>query len=123
MNVYKRGGVYWFCFIYKGKRIRKSTHLKKKPDARDYASAYRTRLVNKEVGIKEIKPVPAFDKAMKDFLAWSEQEHTAHPATHRRYETSSVALKKYFKTTSLDLITTDTVEKFKVKRAKQKSLH
>jgi integrase len=123
MNVYKRGGVYWFCFIYQGKRIRKSTHLKKKPDARDYASAYRTKLVNKEVGIKEVKPVPTFDKAMKDFLAWSKAEHSAHPATHRRYETSSVALKKYFKSMSLDQITPDVVERFKAKRAKQKSPH
>jgi integrase len=121
MNVYKRGGVYWFCFIYKGQRIRKSTHLSKKPDAKDYASAYRTRLVNGEVGLVERKPAPTFDKAMKDFLAWSKQEHQAHPATHRRYETSSVALKKYFKSTSLDQITIDTVEKFKAKRAVQKS--
>ncbi|MDQ3820379.1 MAG: tyrosine-type recombinase/integrase [Acidobacteriota bacterium] len=123
MNVYKRGGVYWFCFIYKGKRIRRSTHLTKKPDARDYASAYRTRLVNKEVGIKEVKPIPNFDKAIKDFLAWSKQEHQSHPATHRRYETSSVALKKYFKTMSLEQITPDVVERFKTKRAKQKSIH
>jgi integrase len=121
MNVYKRGGVYWFCFIYKGKRIRKSTHLSKKPDAKDYASAYRTRLVNKEVGIREQKPIPNFDKAMKDFLSWSKGEHSAHPSTHRRYETSSVALKKYFKSMSLDQITTDTVEKFKAMRVKQKS--
>lgn len=121
MNVYKRGGVYWFCFIYKGQRIRKSTHLSKKPDAKDYASAYRTRLVNGEVGLVERRPAPTFDKAMKDFLAWSKQEHAAHPATHHRYETSSVALKKYFKSTPLDQITVDVVEKFKSKRAKQKS--
>src|SRR5687767_12957929 len=97
MNVYKRGGVYWLRFTYNGQLIRKSTHLKNAQKARDYASAYRTRLINREVGIEERKPVPAFGKALKDFLAWSEQEHKSHPRTHHRYETSGIALKKYFK--------------------------
>lgn len=58
--------------------------------------------------------------AVKDFLAWSELEHAVHPATHRRYETSSKALLKFFGDTPLDQITPDDVEKFKTWRIKQK---
>ena len=57
---------------------------------------------------------------MKDFLEWSEQEHAAHPNTHRRYVISSKALLRYFGNTALDRITSDDVEKFKTSRAKQK---
>lgn len=121
MNVYKRGGVYWLRFTYKGQLFRKSTHLMNAQKARDYASAYRTKLINGEVGIQERKPVPSFSKAMKEFLAWSEQEHKAHPRTHHRYETSAVALKRYYKDSQLDQITPEDVEKFKTSRARQKS--
>ncbi len=119
--IYKRGGIWWFYFKYKGRRIRKSTHLKNEQKARNYEAAYRTRLINGEVGLVERKPAPTFDKAMKAFLAWSKQEHSAHPSTHRRYETSSVALNKYFKSMPINEITGDVVEKFKAKRAVQKS--
>ena len=57
---------------------------------------------------------------MKEFLAWSVLEHAAHPATHRRYETASKALLKFFGDTPLDQITPDDVEKFKAWRIKQK---
>ena len=57
---------------------------------------------------------------MKDFLEWSKHEHAAHPATHRRYETSSKALLRYFNETPLDQINPDNVEQFKLWRIKQK---
>jgi hypothetical protein len=71
------------------------------------------------VGITERKKIPAFKAAMADFLAWSEREHRAHPATYRRYVTSSVALLRYFKDVSLDKITPDEVEPFKTARLSQ----
>jgi integrase len=58
---------------------------------------------------------------MRDFLAWSEQEHSAHPNTHVRYVTSSKALKRYFRDTPLDRISPEDVEKYKLQRARQKS--
>ena len=54
---------------------------------------------------------------MKAFLEWSEGEHEAHPATHRRYKVSSLALLSYFADKPLDRITTDDVEGFKSARA------
>ena len=58
---------------------------------------------------------------MADFLKWSEHEHKAHPNTHRRYETSSKALLKFFKDVKLDRITSEDVESYKTWRAAQKS--
>ena len=51
------------------------------------------------MGITERK-IPAFKSAMTDFLKGSELEH---PGTHRRYQVSTVALRKHFADTSLDL--------------------
>lgn len=125
MNVYKRGksGVYWYRFEYKGHQIRRSSGVKNKQDAMDIASAYRTQLAKGEVGIKEpepAKPIPRFDAAMATFLDWSEQEYAAHPATHRRYLTSSKALIRAFGTKPLDNVRKEDVEAFKTARAKER---
>jgi integrase len=123
MALYKRNGVWWFHFFFKGRHIQKSSNVGNKRDAETIQSAYRTQLAKGEVGIEEPKPkkaIPAFSQAMKDFLEWSEQEHAAHPNTHRRYEISSKALIRFFGNTAIDQITSDDVERFKTQRAKQK---
>src|SRR5688572_22806884 len=96
MAIYKRGDVYWFEFIFEGRRIRRSTKQGSRKSAREIESAYRTKLAKREVGIEDPKPIPTFSQAMKDFLAASEHEHAAHPNTHRRYVVSCVPLKKFF---------------------------
>src|SRR5918912_514000 len=122
MAIYKRGDVYWFEFIFEGRRIRRSTKQSNRRVAREIESAYRTKLAKREVGIEDPKPIPTFSQAMKDFLTWSEQEHSAHPNTHVRYVTSSKVLKRYFRDTPLDRINPEDVEKYKLQRARQKSL-
>ncbi len=120
MAIYKRGGVYWFHFVFDGRHVQKSTKTKDKAAARQIEAAYRVKLAKGEVGIEEKPPAPDFKTAMKDFLAWSKFEHSAKPNTHRRYTTSSKALLRYFKDTPLDRITSDSVEGFKRWRLKQK---
>lgn len=127
MNVYKRdkSGPYWYRFNYKNKQIRRSSGVYDKQDAMDIASAYRTQLAKGEVGIEEPKEkvtVPRFKDAMADFLDWSEQDHSAHPNTHRRYVISSKALLGYFGNASIDRISSDDVEKFKTWRSRQKKI-
>src|SRR5678809_52537 len=109
MNIYKRdeSGPYWYRFSYKGKEIRKSSGVYNRRDAEDIASAYRTQLCKREVGIeepKETEPIPKFGQAMADFLDWSETEYAAHPNTHRRYKISSKALLGYFGNIPIDRI-------------------
>jgi integrase len=57
---------------------------------------------------------------MCSFLEWSREEHAAHPNSHKRYEISSKALLRYFLNTPLDCITSDDVEEFKIRRAKER---
>lgn len=121
MAIYKRGGKYWFEFVFEGRRIRKSTKTRSRKAAREIESAHRIKLAKGEVGIEEPKRVPTFASALKEFLAWSEHEHAAHPNTHSRYEVSGKALKRFFGATPLDRITPETVEKFKTWRARKKS--
>jgi integrase len=120
MAIYKRGGVYWFHFIFDGRHIQKSTKTKDKAAARQIEAAYRVKLAKGEVGIEERPPAPNLKDAMKDFLAWSKFEHSSKPNTQKRYKTSSKALLRYFKDMPLDRITSDLVEDFKRWRMKQK---
>jgi len=71
------------------------------------------------VGIAERKKIPTFKAAMAHFLAWSAQEHQAHPSTHRRYQVSSAALLRHFKDTPLDKIAPEDVERFKTTRSSE----
>ena len=121
MSIFKRGGRYWFHFYWNGQHVQRSTKQGNPRVARQIEAAYRTKLAKGEVDIYDPKPVPSFTRAVRDFLEWSAQEHSAHPRTHRRYVTSSVALTKHFRDASLDRITPEDVEKFKTERSKQKS--
>jgi integrase len=55
MAIYKRGGVYWFSFVFDGRRIQKSTKQGNRKAAIDIESAYRTALAKGEVGITSEK--------------------------------------------------------------------
>jgi integrase len=121
MAIYKRGNTYWFEFIFEGRRIRRSAKTRSRKAAREIESAYRVKLAKGEVGLEEPKRAPAFAAALKEFLVWSEHQHAGRPSTHRRYEVSSKALKRFFGFTPLDQITPQTVEKFKTLRARKKS--
>ena len=117
MALFKRGDVYWYEFVYGGRRYRKSANVGNQRAAREIEAAFKTALAKGDVGITERKPVPGLRTSMEDFLKWSMEEHTAHPRTHVRYKTSSVALLKFYGDTPLDKITPEEVERFKTARA------
>nr|WP_246409067.1 site-specific integrase [Granulicella aggregans] len=116
--MYKRGGVYWYEFVYEGRRIRESTGVKNQRVAGEIERAYRTALAKGEVGITERKRVPNFREALTDFLRWSAASHKL--SSHERYKTSSVALLKHFRDIALDKITPEDVERFKAVRSADK---
>ena len=117
MSIFKRGGKYWFHFIFDGQHVQRSTKQGNPRVARQIEAAFKTALAKGEVGITERKKAPGFKAAVKAFLDWSESEHEAHPATHRRYKVSSIALLGHFGDTPLDRITAEDVERFKADRA------
>ncbi len=55
MSVYKRGGVYWYTFVFNGRRIQRSTKQGNRKAAVDIEGAYRTQLGKGEVGLDETK--------------------------------------------------------------------
>jgi site-specific recombinase XerD len=117
MSIFKRGSVYWYHFLFNGEHIQRSTKQGNPRVARQIEAAYRTALAKGEVGITERKKAPGFKSAMKSFLDWSEQQHSAHPATHRRYKVSSLALLNFFADQPIDKITSEEIEQFKSARA------
>lgn len=58
MSIYKRGQVYWYKFMWKGKLVRESTKQGNDKIARQMEAAHRTSLAKGEVGIRDKKPVP-----------------------------------------------------------------
>jgi integrase len=122
MSVYKRGGVYWYDFWFRGIRYRESTGLTNKNAATDAESIRRAELAEGRAGIVRREPCPKFEDFVKDdYLPWSEKQHEAHPRTHMRYKTSSRPLNKFFGKLPLDAITTAHVEKFKQVRSEDVS--
>ncbi len=122
MSVYKRGGVYWYDFWFRGIRYRASTGLTNKQSATDAEAIQRAKLAEGRAGIVHRGPAPKFeDFVINDYLPWSEKQHEAHPRTHMRYKTSSHPLNEFFGKLPLDGITTAQVEKFKQVRSEDVS--
>jgi integrase len=117
LSIFKRGNVYWFHFYFEGRHIQRSTKQGNPRVARSIEAAYRTKLAKGEVGIHDKQPVPQFRVAMEEFLNWSKHEHVEHPRTHQRYRTSSKALLKFFGPKQLNDISTEDVERFKLRRS------
>jgi integrase len=57
MSIYKRGEVYWYKFMWKGKLVRESSKQGNDKVARQMEAAHRTSLAKGEVGIREKKPI------------------------------------------------------------------
>ncbi len=122
MSVYKRGGVYWYDFWFRGQRIRESTGLTNKTAAQQAEAIRKAGVAEGRVGIARREPCPKFeDFVNNDYLPWSERQHAAHPRTHIRYKTSSHPLIKFFGKLPLDAITSSHVEKFKQVRSEEVS--
>lgn len=81
MSVFKRGGVYWYEFIFNGKRIQASTKQGNQRVAREMEAAHRTALAKGEVGIVKRKAAPEFRELSQRFLAHVEARHENKPQT------------------------------------------
>ena len=120
MSVYKRGGVYWYDFIFRGCRFRESTGLSNKTVAIRAEAIRKAELAEGRAGIVRHGPSPKFEDFVKqDFLPWCKTEHEAHPRTYRRYQTSFKPLSAFFGKLPLDMISTAHVEKFKLSRSEK----
>ena len=119
MALYKHGKTWWMSFQYKHQHVQKSTKCQNKRDAETVERAYRTQLAKGEVGIIAKPVAPDFSGAVDGFLEWARTEHRAKPNTIRSYESTSVALKKFFLDKRLNTIDSGDVEKYKEWRSRQ----
>ncbi len=58
MEIFKRGRIYWYKFMFNGETIRESTRQSNQVVARNMESAHRTSLAKGEVGIRDKQVVP-----------------------------------------------------------------
>jgi len=70
--IYKRGGIYWYKFVWQKKPVRESTKQGNDKVARQIEAAHKTALAKGEVGIRERKPVPTLAGFIsKQFEPWA----------------------------------------------------
>src|SRR5437763_2000797 len=114
MSIYKRGGVYWYKFMWKGKLIRESTKQGNDKVARQMEAAHRTALAKGEVGIREKKLVLTLAEfCSKRFAPWAES--TSSLKTWRDfYRVGLLAISDYrpLSNLTLDTITTERISEF-----------
>ena len=84
--IYKRGkGVYWYEFVFKGKRIRESTNQTNPRVARQIEAARKTQLAKGEVGIKDRIGAPKLKTYAESWLGNYVKIHCKY-ATHGLYK-------------------------------------
>ena len=119
MRVFKRprSPYYYFDFDLGGTTHVKSTRLKNERQALDYASAYRLKLIKRQVGIvEEEKPlVPTFQAFQAQFDAWIDAQHAGKPGTIKFYKSNYQKLLEFepMRDLALDRIDEAVIERFK----------
>src|SRR5215469_7948467 len=113
MSVFKRGGVYWFEFVFNGSRIRESAKTGSKTIARE---AERQRRRELELGINGLtrKERPLFPVAAKDWLAM--KKPALSPLGARYYRQYVKRLSAYFGSRLITDITAEDVAELQRKR-------
>jgi integrase len=120
MSIYKRGDVYWYKFMWKGKLIRESTKQGNDKVARQMEAAHRTSLAKGEVGIREKRPAPTLKEFLKsEFLPYSETTHATKPRTLRYYKQGvDLLLRSKIVTLALDQISDQNAQQFAAAHAR-----
>jgi integrase len=118
MGLFKRGDVYWYEFVHKGKRYQRSSGLKNQREARLIEAATRTNLAKGDVGIVERKKAPTLQVFAKDFIAAIEVRSAEKPATVGFYAAKLAQLLKYrpLREARLDAIDEAMIERYVTQR-------
>src|SRR6266446_3632957 len=117
MSIYKRGGVYWYKFMWHGRLVRETTKQTNDKVARQMEAAHRTSLAKGEVGIRERKPIPTLaDFIEKRFEPWAKAtfEKTSPKTWFDWYRVGLRAIqgRKVFAGLPLNDITSETIAGF-----------
>ncbi len=123
MAIYKRGGVYWYKFAFKGRRIRESTRQGNQNIARTMESARHTQLAKGEVGLIDKPTIPTLKEFAPRFEAAIETHCKGKPRTIAFYKERMKRLLEYapIASSTLDKIDEQMIEKLKGQRTRQRS--
>jgi integrase len=123
MSIYKRGGVYWFSFVFRGERLQRSTRQGNWQTAKNIEAAYRTALAKGEVGILERKPAPPLKEFSQRFVDYVQTRSAEKPKTVEFYAQQMARLLEFDPLASacLDAIDESLIEKFVQWRSQQTS--
>jgi integrase len=87
MAIFKRGGVYWFHFIFEGRHYQQSTKQGNPNIARNIEASFRTDLANGKAGIKKRVSVPTLEDFKPRVIEEIKKLHGVdHPRTIQFYE-------------------------------------
>jgi integrase len=120
VSIYKRGGIYWYKFMWKGELVRESTKQGNDKVARQMEAAHKTSLAKGEVGIREKKPVATLREFLeRDFIPYVESKHATKPGTLEYYrDGANMVLKCDWVGEKLDQISDQHAQQFAAKFAK-----
>jgi integrase len=123
MAVYKRGGVWWYGFVFNGDRIQESTKQGNKRVAEQMEAAHKTSLAKGEVGLRERKPVPRLKEFAPRFREAIETQCAERPSTVEFYKRKLAALLAHqaLAGSKLDQIDEAAIEQYKQVRARTPS--
>jgi hypothetical protein len=123
MSIYKRGEVYWYKFMWKGKLIRESTKQGNDKIARQMEAAHRTSLAKGEVGIRERKPAPTLSEFCEKRFEPSVKSTTSPKTWLDFYRVGLRAIKDYRALAGLrlDEITSENAAEFAAHGRAQKA--
>ena len=113
MSIFKRGNVFWYEFVFRGRRIRESTRLSNKHAAMRAEAIRKGDLAKGTSGIETVKCPPFGFFVKEEFLPWAKS--TRKHNTFKRYNVSAKTLLKHFNV-HIDQLSPASVERFKVKR-------
>ena len=124
MSIYKRGGIYWYKFMWRGKLIRESTKQGNDKVARNVESSHRTSLAKGEAGIRDKKPAPTVSEFIdRRFEPWARAtfENTSLKTWRDFYKVGIRAIKEYKALASLrlDEVTSEKAADFAAYRQSQ----
>jgi integrase len=117
----KESAVWWYEFVWKGKRIRASTKVTNERKARNIEAAHRTRLAEGRLGIEERQAAPTLREFAPAFEKAIETKCADTPATVAFYKSKLAFLLKFEPLASarLDEIDEAAIDDYTEQRARQ----
>lgn len=124
MAIYKRGGVYWYEFVFDGTRHRGSAQTSSQKVARQREASERLKLASGKAGIEDPADIPTLKNFSAEFMGQISVERAAKPRTITFYqEKIDRLLESSLAGLRLDQIDESKIDAYKRARISARSRH